>query len=224
MCEYVEGDVLVGWMKKNSKPSIDRVAKIINQLIKSVRELHRKETLHQDIKSDNIIIGRDDHVTLIDFGSCFISGIVEIEAAFEREMALGTTIYSAPEYKLRRRSSPKLDTFSITFVMYVMLTGKYPYGNKFGNCQSTNDFYRFNYHSACDINPMVPKCMDGVLQKKALQISQDLRYDALSEFMYDLECPNAGFQDKSYFPTSERNPLVFWQGILAILLALQMAT
>ena len=160
---------------------------------------------------------------MIDFGSCYISGVAEIETAFEREIALGTETYSAPEYKLRRRSSLKSDMFSIAFVMYEMLTGSRPYGDKFETCQSTNDFYRLNYHPARDINPMVPKWMDGTLQK-ALQISPDLRYDALSEFVYDLEHPNTEFRDKSHIPISERNPLFFWQGISAILFMLQITT
>jgi serine/threonine protein kinase/serine/threonine protein phosphatase PrpC len=223
VCDYVEGDVLSEWMKKNPKPGIDRVVKIVNQLIKGTRALHRKETLHQDIKPDNIIIGEDDHVTVIDFGSCYISGVAEIEAAFEREIALGTETYSAPEYKLRRRSSLKSDMFSIAVVMYEMLTGKLPYGDKFERCQSTNDFYRLNYHPARDLNPMVPKWMDGTLQK-ALQISPDLRYDALSEFVYDLEHPNTEFRDKSHIPISQRNPLVFWQGMSALLFILQITT
>lgn len=223
VCEFVQGDVLSKWIRKNPKPSIDRVVKIVNQIVKGVRALHRKETLHQDIKPDNIIIGPDDHVTLIDFGSCFISGVAEIETAFEREVALGTETYSAPEYKLRRRSSLKSDMFSIAAVTYEMLTGKLPYGDKFEGCQSTNDFYRLTYHEARDINPMVPKWMDGTLEK-ALQISQDLRYDALSEFVYDLEHPNIEFRDKAHIPIAQRNPLLFWQGISMCLVILQITT
>ena len=223
VCEFIEGEVLSVWMKKNPKPSVDRVINIVVQLIKAARALHRKETLHQDIKPDNIIIGKNDHLTLIDFGSCYISGVAEIEAAFEREIALGTETYSAPEYKLRRRSSLKSDMFSIAFVMYEMLTGKYPYGKKFEYCQSTNDFYRLNYHPARDLNPMVPVWIDGAL-KKALHISPDLRYDAMSEFVYDLQHPNAEFRDKSHIPISERNPLVFWQGMSAFLLTIQLIT
>jgi len=223
VCEFVEGQVLSEWMKENPKPSVDRVVNIIRQVVKGVRALHRKETLHQDIKPDNIIIGQDDHVTLIDFGSCYISGVAEIETAFERDIALGTETYGAPEYKLRRRSSLKSDMFSISFVMYEMLTGDFPYGEKFDDCQSTNDFYRLDYRPARDINPMVPAWMDGTL-KKALQISPDLRYDALSEFVYDLEHPNTEFMDKSHIPISQRNPLLFWQGASALLFALQMIT
>lgn len=224
VCEDVEGDTLTRWMEKNPKPGIDRVINIIKQLVKGARALHRKETLHQDIKPDNIMIDANDRLTLIDFGSCNVAGVAEIDAGFQREKILGTATYGAPEYKLGRKSTLKSDLFSIAIVMYEMLTGKHPYDSEaFEEAQSTNEFYRLKYHPARDHNPMVPEWMDGAL-KKAMQISPDLRYEALSEFIYDLEHPNAQFMDKSHVPLAKRNPLRFWQSLSAILVLLQLIT
>jgi len=223
LCEYVPGITLLQWIEDNKQPSIETVLKIIRQIVKGVRVLHRKETLHQDIKPENIIIGKDDHVTILDFGSCHIAGVAEIETAYEREIMLGTETYSAPENKLHRKSTIKSDMFSIAMVMYEMLTGKYPYGEKFETCSSPNDFYRLAYRPARDSNPMVPDWMDGALQK-ALQVSSELRYDALSEFVYDLEHPNAEFMDKSHIPLSRRNPLKFWQAASGVLLLVELIT
>ena len=223
ICDYIEGQVLSEWIKNNPKPSIDRVVKIVKQIVKGTRALHRKETLHRDIKPDNLIISEDDHVTIIDFGACFIAGVNEIESAFEREVVLGTATYSAPESKLGRRQSTKSDMYSIAVVLYEMLTRKLPYGEKFENCQSTNDFYRLHYQPASSINPMVPVWMDGAI-RKALHISPDLRYDALSEFVYDLEHPNQMFQTTAPLPLAQRNPLKFWQAVSLVLVILHMTT
>ena len=152
-----------------------------------------------------------------------IAGVAEIETPFVRDIVLGTDTYGAPEYKLGRRSSAKSDLFSIATVVYEMLTGEHPYGPKFDDCHSTNDFYRLAYRPARDLNPMVPDWMDGSLEK-ALQLSPELRYDALSEFTYDLEHPNSEFTDKAHIPLSERNPLKFWQGVSGLLLATQLIT
>jgi len=223
LCEYVPGVTLLQWIKDNKHPSIDIVLKIVRQIVKGVRALHRKETLHQDIKPENIIIGKDEHVTILDFGSCHIAGVAEIETAYEREIMLGTETYSAPENKLHRKSTIKSDMFSIAMVMYEMLTGKYPFGDRFETCSSPNDFYRLSYRPARDFNPMVPDWMDGALQK-ALQVSSELRYDALSEFVYDLEHPNSEFMDKSHIPLSKRNPLKFWQAASGVLLLVELIT
>ncbi len=223
LCDYVQGETLTEWMEKHPKPSIESVLKILKQVVKGARALHRKETLHQDIKPDNIMVDEHDHVTLVDFGSCYIAGVAEIETPFEREIILGTDTYGAPEYKLGRKSSIKSDLFSIGVVVYEMLTGEHPYGEKFEDCQSTNEFYRLQYRPARDFNPMVPEWMDGALQK-AVQLSTELRYDALSEFVYDLEHPNQEFMDKAHVPLSKRNPLKFWQATCALLVLAELVT
>ncbi|HBF48041.1 MAG TPA: hypothetical protein DDW91_16950, partial [Shewanella frigidimarina] len=41
---------------------------------------HRRETLHQDLKPDNIFITREGVVKIIDFGSCYIKGVAEISS------------------------------------------------------------------------------------------------------------------------------------------------
>lgn len=223
VCDYVEGQTLAEWMKANPKPGIERVMSIIHQVVKGVRAMHRKETLHQDIKPENIMVDNEGKVTIIDFGSCFIAGVAEIESPFEREQVLGTDTYGAPEYKLGRKASLKSDMFSIAVVLYEMLTGQQPYGEKFETSQSTNEYYRLKYQPAREFNPMVPEWMDGAIEK-ALQISTELRYDALSEFIYDLEHPNSEFMDKAHIPLAKRNPLRFWQSITAIMFVVELAT
>lgn len=224
VCENAEGLTLKRWMEANPKPGVDRVVRIVEQIVKGARAMHRKETLHQDIKPENIMIDAHDHVTLIDFGSCNVAGVAEIDPGFQRDVVLGTETYGAPEYKLGRKSTLKSDLFSIAVVMYEMLTAKHPYGAEdFEQSQSTNEFYRLSYHPARDYNPMVPVWMDGAL-KKAMQVSPDLRYEALSEFVYDLQHPNPQFMDKSHVPLTKRNPLRFWQCLCAGLAVFQLVT
>ena len=43
------------------------------------------------------------------------------------------------------------------------------------------------------------------------------RYEALSEFLHDLRYPNADFVNASSAPLIERNPLLFWKGLSAVL-------
>lgn len=221
--DYIEGQALSQWMQDNPKPGIDRVLSIVCQVVTGVRAMHRTETLHQDIKPKNIMIDANDHVTLIDFGACHVAGLAEIEIPFVRDSILGTDTYGAPEYKLGQRGSTKSELFSIAVVLYEMLTGLLPYGEQFERCQSVNDFSRLNYRPAREYNPMVPEWIDGAIQK-ALQISPALRYEALSEFIYDLKHPNQVFMNTSYVPISQRNPLRFWQGLSALFLVSQIVT
>jgi serine/threonine protein kinase len=144
-------------------------------------------------------------------------------SAFAQEPGWATETYSAPEYKLRRKGSVRSELFSIAVVVYERLTGAHPYGERYENCQSFNDLYRLRYQPAHELNPMVPVWMDGAL-KKALQVSADLRYESLSEFVWDLRHPNPAFLDKSNIPLAFRNPLRFWQVTSAVLVLTQLVS
>jgi hypothetical protein len=65
---------------------------------------------------------------------------------------------------------------------------------------------------------MIPTCIDRAL-RKATAINPQLRYQDLSEFIYDLSHPNAQFLvGPKSTPLIERNPLIFWKTIAATLL------
>jgi hypothetical protein len=49
--------------------------------------------------------------------------------------------------------------------------------------------------------------------EKAVQPDPYKRYEALSEFMYDLRHPSAEFLRASPAPRLERNPPLFWKGL-----------
>ncbi|MFD2229363.1 bifunctional protein-serine/threonine kinase/phosphatase [Alkalimarinus sediminis] len=223
LCEYVEGNTLAKWIETTNKRDVGQILDIVEQVVRGVRSLHRKETLHQDIKPDNIVITPDGEAKLIDFGSCLVAGVNEIATPFERDTILGTATYAAPEYKLRRAGSVRSDLFSIAMMTYEMLTGHLPFGEAFDHCESAQDFSRLKYQPAYLYNPMVPAWMDGAL-KKALHFSPELRYESLSEFVFDLKHPNQQFMRLNNQPMLERNPLLFWKVASGILLVGQMVT
>ena len=217
LTEFVPGVPLSQWIRDHTRPDINRVVAIAEQIVKAVRALHRKETLHQDIKPDNLLIDNDDHVTLIDFGSCWIPGIQEIQVPIERERALGTARYSAPEYALTGKGSERSEQFSVALVTYEMLTGKHPYGEKYESAASPASFARLRYVPAYEHNPLVPVWLDGAL-RKALQLDPRRRYESFSEWVGDLKTPNPRLMPDQSLPLAERNPVVLWQGVSAILL------
>ena len=213
LCDYVEGPTLARWMEDNPKPGIDRSLELIKQVVKGLRAMHRKDTLHQDVKPENILIDSTGKPVLIDFGSCHVAGIAEIEVGFERDIVLGTETYGAPEYKLRRKSSNRSDLFSVAVVLYEMLTGRHPYGEKFENCQSSTEFHRLQYHSARDYNPMVPQWMDGTL-KKALSISPELRYEAFFRVHVRSRASQSGISGKILRPAIAAKSAEILAGIM----------
>ncbi|NOY00929.1 MAG: protein kinase, partial [Verrucomicrobia bacterium] len=219
--EYIEGITLAEWMgQSETTPDIPSVINITAGIIEGVRALHRRETLHQDLKLGNIILTANNTPVIIDYGSCHIAGIHEIEQPFHRLSALGTVDFSAPEYRLNLPATTKSDQFSIAMITYHLLTkGKHPYGSKWDTASSPSDFHQLEYTPASRHQPLVPNWIDLTL-KKSLSVSAELRYDSLSEFMHDLRHPNPEYLKKQSLPLIEKDPVLFWKAVSGILLGI----
>ncbi len=209
--ESIDGSTLGRWSEQNPSPPVEQVIRIVGQIVEGVRALHRRDTLHQDLKPDNILLDTEGNVKIIDYGSCRVGGIAEISTPFEREFALGTIDFSAPEYRLGVNPTTHSDLFSIAVITYYLLTGgHHPYGKAWTNAKNPRDFFGLSYQAAAAHNLMVPLWMDAVL-RKALSIRIENRQQAMSEFIHNLRHPDPAFLTTEPLPFAQRSPLLFWK-------------
>ena len=218
--EYIEGQTLRHWMSDNPQPSLHDVRGIVRQIARGLRAFHRKEMIHQDLKPENIIIDTQGTVKIIDFGSTKVAGVEEIASPIQRLNLLGTQLYTAPEYLLGQPASYRSDAFSLGVITYEMLTGKLPFGEKYGE----KALSKLHYISMLDIdtNTAIPLWVDGAI-RKILKTKPTNRYEEISEFIHDLSHPNKAFTEAAHTPLIERNPLAFWKGLAIISLLANIA-
>jgi serine/threonine protein kinase len=224
--EYIEGQTLAQWMRDHPQPDLETVRGLIDQIAKGLQAFHRLEMLHQDLRPENILIDRAGTVKLIDFGSARVAGVAEATALAERGTMLGTPQYSAPEYFLWEEGTTRSDQFSLGVIAYQMLGGRLPYGAEVAKCRTAAEQKRLKYASLLQSRRDVPVWVDGAI-KKAVHPNPERRYEAISEFLYDLRQPNRSFQSDRAPPLIERNPLVFWKSLsltLFVLLLVLLAT
>ena len=214
--EYIDGITLKQWAKDHPSPDFELVIDITSKIIKGLRVFHRLEMLHRDLKPENIMITTHGVVKIIDFGSVKIAGVQEISTPVERIELLGTKNCTAPEYLLGMEGSNRSDIYSLGVLVYNLLTGHLPYGDRMSRDLNWRTLNKIKYEPAIKHNPMIPLWMDGAIHK-AVKKDQRLRYDTFSEFLYDLSHPNESFMRHSA-PLLERNPTSFWQMISGILL------
>jgi serine/threonine protein phosphatase PrpC len=215
--EYIEGKTLRQWMDENSFPDIDEVTEITHRIIKGLRAFQRMEMLHRDLKPENIMITDKGKIKIIDFGSVKIAGIQEISTPVERLELLGTKNYTAPEYLLGMEGSNRSDIYSLGVIVYEILTGHLPYGDKLTRNLNWRTLSKIKYTSSIAYNPMVPLWLDGAIEK-AVRTDYRTRYDTFSEFFYDLTHPNKIFM-KNAMPLIDKNPILFWKILTGLLLA-----
>ena len=216
--EYIEGQTLRQWMNDNPKPNLNDVRDIIEQLARGLRAFHRKEMIHQDLKPENIIIDTQGTVKIIDFGSTKVAGVEEIASPIHKLSLVGTQHYTAPEYILGQQATYRSDAFSLGIITYEMLTGKLPFGEKYGE----KALSKLQYISSLDINKDVPLWIDGAI-RKIVKRNPINRYEEISEFIYDLSHPNTDFTKTKHVPLIERNPIGFWKSIALLSVAANIA-
>ncbi|MCF2948401.1 bifunctional protein-serine/threonine kinase/phosphatase [Paraglaciecola aquimarina] len=217
--EFIEGQTLTQWMIDNPKPSVQAVREIVGQIAKGLQAFHRLEMLHQDLRPENIMIDSLGVVKIIDFGSTKVAGLMEMTQSIEHQNILGTAQYTAPEYFLGEVGTSKSDLFSLAVITYQMLTGRLPYGAEVAKTRTKSAQRKLYYQTALHDDREIPAWIDDTL-KKALQPDPFKRYQELSEFVFDLSQPSQTFLSKTKPPLLERDPVVFWQSISAILVVI----
>jgi serine/threonine protein phosphatase PrpC len=214
--EFVDGQTLRQWMLDHPRASLEEMRKIVEQVALGLEAFHRMEMLHQDIRPDNIVIDGTGTAKIIDFGSTRVAGVAEAAPAEAGEDILGTIQYAAPEYFLGEPGTPQSDQFSLAVIAYQMLTGHLPYGTQVSRAPSKSAQRKLRYRTAQDHNRSIPVWIDSAL-RRALHPDPAKRYEALSEFVFDLRNPNPSYLDPAHVPLAERNPVLFWQVLCAVL-------
>ncbi len=166
VAEFIDGSkTLRQWMFDNPAPSLVEVRRIVNQIAKGLRALHRKEMIHQDLKPENIII--DDHgtVKIIDLGSTRVAGIEEITNPVETPELLGTQAYTAPEYFLGQKPTNRSDIYSLGVITYEMLTARHPFGKGFASAGDVKKMTSVHAHiKRADVPHWVSWALDKAIE------------------------------------------------------------
>ena len=190
--EYVKGQTLRAWMQDNPQPDIQVVISMVKQVIQGLRAFHRQEMLHCDLKPENIMINKIGQVKLIDFGSARIAGVAELMSPVAAVGNQGTQGYTAPEVIINEKVTQVSDQFSLGVIVYEMFTGQLPYQDKLDKNLTVKKLSQLAYESILKHDPHIPIWIDGAINK-ACHLDEKSRYEALSEFLFDLEHPNSTF-------------------------------
>lgn len=212
--DWLEGESLAGWHDRQARVDIAVVVGFARQIVAGLRALHRRDTLHQDLKPDNILLCNDGTLKLIDLGSARVASLQESSPRDVLDRP-GAADYAAPEYALGLARDTRADQFSLAVTLYELLTGQHPYGEDYDQAQTPAAFHQLRYVSACKYNPHLPLWFDAAL-RKACAINADNRYEALSELLLDLERPNPGLTPNQRLPWIERDPVKFWKWLALV--------
>lgn len=118
--EFVDGESLRDVLKRADGVSIRHGLKIARQVIAGVGEAHAQGVIHRDLKPANILVGRDGHVTVMDFG---IARSVDSRDT-STGLIVGTPAYMSPEQAEGRQPDARSDIYSLGVVTYELFCGQ----------------------------------------------------------------------------------------------------
>lgn len=217
ICEEIKGDTLRQWIHDHSNASLHDVRAIIDKVIQGLRVFQRAGIIHRDLKPENIMISTDGKVKLIDFGTAAVRGLSEISSPINEDTPVGSVNYIAPETVVEGTAIMQSDLFSLSVMVYEMLSKELPYHME-KHRRGAKSVNEWQYQPLREHRPDLPLWLDLAIEK-ACHPSYRQRHDAYSEFWADLQKPNATLmQSYKRRPLLEQNPSRVWQVISFILL------
>ena len=143
--EFLPGGDLMNLLIKKDILTEDEARFYIAELILSIESIHKLDCIHRDIKPDNILIDKNGHIKLSDFGLAKISEKLfennnnnltgcrngkEIYRHEKNYSCVGTAYYVAPEVLIKKGYGPEVDWWSVGVIFFEMLVGYAPFCSK----------------------------------------------------------------------------------------------
>ncbi len=176
--ELVQGQTLRQWLDR--EPTRPQIYEVFAQAARGLEAAHRAGLVHRDFKPDNVLIGDDGRVRVVDFG--VVKPIEDDEPSTASPepwtsldpveltatgQLLGTPAYMTPEQFLGRAVDARTDVFALCVTLYEALSGERPYGG-----EDAADVCR----AVLEDEPR-PLRVDGVPRSLADLVDQGLRRD-----------------------------------------------
>ena len=176
--EYVSGISLRNWLEQNGEvPSLDVAIKMLRPVVLALEAIHKKGLLHRDITPDNLMVGENGVVKLLDFGSAR-SYLREKDSEMTQTVLLKSGYAPPEQYDGKSVQGPWTDIYALSATLYEMITGCMPEDAL--KRQVRDELVAPSVYGA----EITPKQEEQLL-KRGLALDERERYASVAEFSAD---------------------------------------
>ncbi|RKP19119.1 Pkinase-domain-containing protein, partial [Rozella allomycis CSF55] len=121
--EYINGGQMLDFIIAHGKLREKQARRFFRQLLSAISYCHENGIVHRDLKIENILIGSDGQIKLIDFG---LANFFDVQYCLKT--FCGSLYFAAPELLSGKLyTGPEIDIWSLGIVLYVLVCGKVPF-------------------------------------------------------------------------------------------------
>jgi hypothetical protein len=127
--EHVEGFTLEELLEHGRLPLEGAIA-IARGVARGLEHAHEHGIVHRDVRPSNVVISRDGVVKLMNFSVAAEERLPTAPELLDGATSLASLGYQSPEQILGEPPDPRSDLFSLGIVLFEMLTGTPPFGDR----------------------------------------------------------------------------------------------
>ena len=198
--ELVEGETLRARLA-GGPLSARRAVGYALQIAKGIAAAHARGITHRDLKPENVMITRDDHVKILDFGLAkpVEAGNADVTraggATTSAGMILGTFGYMAPEQVRGLAVDHRADMFAFGAVLYEMLSGTRAFGGDTA-ADSMSAILTKDPPELETARLAIPPSLDRIV-RRCLEKAPELRFQSANDLAFALETLSTGSTSSS---------------------------
>jgi serine/threonine protein kinase len=127
--EFIEGQTLRELVQNMSPLPLGGVVQVMTETLSALAAAHDRGVVHRDLKPDNIIVTREGHAKVLDFGIAKLApGLDASSPRTATGALLGTPAYMAPEQiSGAQLVDSRTDIYAAGVVLFEVVTGRPPF-------------------------------------------------------------------------------------------------